>query len=151
MIRPDSTTELEQPGVFPGVSTEVAMKPTRRKFAAEYKLKILQETDQCKPGDVGAVLRREGLFSSQLTTWRREREIGLMQGLDPRRRGPEPPPLEAENELLRKKLARTERKLEEAGVILETQKKLCQLFGMNPLPEVDEYLSSQSSKKPPEE
>lgn len=151
MIRKESTTELEMPGILPVVSTEVAVKPTRRKFSAEYKLKILQEIDHCKPGDVGAVLRREGLFSSQLATWRREREIGLMQGLDPRRRGPRPHPLEAENEMLRKKLARTERKLEEAGVILETQKKLCQLFGMNPLPEVDEYLSSQSSKKPPEE
>lgn len=150
MSRQDSTTELERPGILPVVSTEVAVKPTRRKFSAEYKLKILQETDQCKPGNVGAVLRREGLFSSQLTTWRQERETGLMQGLDPRRRGPKPHPLEAENALLRKKLTRTERKLEEAGVILETQKKLCQLFGMNPLPEVDEYLSSQSSKKPPE-
>jgi transposase len=151
MNRQESATELEKPGKIPVVSTEVVVKPMRRKFTAEYKLKILKETDQCRPGEVGAVLRREGLFSSQLTTWRREREIGLMQGLDPRRRGPKPHPLEAENELLRKKLARTERKLEEAGVILETQKKLCQLFGMNPLPEVDEYLSSQSSKKPPEE
>jgi transposase len=133
------------------VSTEIAVKPTRRKFTAEYKLKILQETDQCKPGEVGAVLRREGLFSSQLSTWRREREIGLIQGLDPRRRGRKPHPLEAENARLRKQLARTEKKLEEAGVILETQKKLCQLFGMNPLPEVDEYLSSRSSNKPPEE
>jgi transposase len=151
MNRQDSATEPERPGKIPVVSTEIAVKPTRRKFSAEYKLKILQETDQCKPGEVGAVLRREGLFSSQLATWRREREIGLMQGLDPRRRGRKPHPLEAENALLRKKLAQTERKLEEAGVILETQKKLCQLFGMNPLPEVDEYLSSQSSKKPPEE
>jgi transposase len=151
MIQQDSTTELERPGKIPAVSTEIAVKPTRRKFTAEYKLKILQETDQCKPGEVGAVLRREGLFSSQLATWRREREIGLMQGLDPRRRGRKPHPLEAENAQLKKRLARTERKLEEAEVILETQKKLCQLFGMNPLPEVDEYLSSQSSKKPPEE
>jgi transposase-like protein len=151
MNRQDSTIELEKPGKIPVISTEIAVKPTRRKFTAEYKLKILQETDQCKSGEVGAVLRREGLFSSQLATWRREREIGLMQGLDPRRRGRKPHPLEAENTRLRKKLARTERKLEEAGVILETQKKLCQLFGMNPLPEVDEYLSSQSSKKLPEE
>jgi transposase len=151
MNQKESATELERPGKIPVASTEVVVKPTRRKFTAEYKLKILQETDQCGPGEVGAVLRREGLFSSQLAKWRREREIGLMQGLDPRRRGRKPHPLEAENALLRKKLARTERKLEEAGVILETQKKLCQLFGMNPLPEVDEYLSSQSSKKPPEE
>ena len=151
MIRQESATELEKSGMIPVVSTEIAVKPTRRKFTAEYKLKILQETDQCWPGDVGAVLRREGLFSSQLATWRREREIGLMQGLDPRRRGRKPPPLESENAQLKKKLARTERKLEEAEIILETQKKLCQLFGMNPLPEVDEYLSSQSSKKPPEE
>jgi len=151
MIRQESATELEKSGMIPVVSTEIAVKPTRRKFTAEYKLKILQETDQCRPGDVGAVLRREGLFSSQLATWRREREIGLMQGLDPRRRGRKPHPLESENAQLKKKLARTERKLEEAEIILETQKKLCQLFGMNPLPEVDEYLSSQSSKKPPEE
>jgi transposase len=151
MNRQDSTTEQERPGKIPVVSTEIAVKPTRRKFTAEYKLQILQETDQCKPGEVGAVLRREGLFSSQLATWRREREIGLMQGLDPRRRGRKPHPLEAENAQLKNKLARTERKLEEAEIILETQKKLCQLFGMNPLPEVDEYLSSQSSKKSPDE
>jgi transposase-like protein len=142
--------KLAQPGVFPVVSTEIAVKPTRRKFTAEYKLKILQETDQCKPGDVGAVLRREGLFSSHLGAWRREREIGQLQALAPRRRGRKPNPLEAEVERLRKKLSRTERRLEEAEVILDAQKKLCQLFGMNPLPEVDEYLSSQSSKKPPE-
>jgi transposase-like protein len=150
MIRPDSTTELEQPGVFPVVSTEIAVKPTRRKFTVEYKLKILQETDQCKPGDVGAVLRREGLFSSNLAAWRREREVGQLQSLAPRRRGRKPHPLEAENALLKKQLARTERKLEEAEIILDAQKKLCQLFGMNPLPEVEGYLSSQSSKKPPE-
>src|SRR4030042_4359658 len=147
MIRPDSTTELEQPGVFPLVSTEVAMKPTRRKFAAEYKLKILQETDQCKPGDVGAVLRREGLFSSHLGAWRREREIGQLQALAPRRRGRKPNPLEAEVELLRKKLARTEKRPETAEIILDTQKKLCQLLGMNPIPEVDEWIFSRSSKK----
>jgi transposase-like protein len=142
--------ELEQPGVFPVVSTEIAVKPTRRKFTAEYKLKILQETDQCKPGDVGAVLRREGLFSSHLGAWRREREIGQLQALAPRRRGRKPNPLEAEVERLRKKLARTERRLEEAEVILDAQKKLCQLFGMNALPEVDEWISSRSSEKPPE-
>jgi transposase len=148
MIRQDSTTELERPVIPPVISTEVAVKPTRRKFSAEYKLKILQETDKCKPGDIGAVLRREGLFSSHLATWRREREIGQLQGLDPRRRGRKPHPLEAENAQLKRKLAQTEKKLEEAEIILETQKKLCQLFGMNPLPEVDEYLSSQLSKKP---
>ena len=150
MIRPDSTTELERPGVFTVVSTEIAVKPTRRKFTAEYKINILKEIDQCKPGEVGAVLRREGLFSSHLTTWRREREIGQLQALAPRRRGRKPNPLEAEVERLRKRLARTEKKLEEAEIILDAQKKLCQLFGMNPLPEVDEYLSSRSSEKPPE-
>jgi transposase-like protein len=142
--------KLAQPGVFPVVSTEIAVKPTRRKFTAEYKLKILQETDQCKPGDVGAVLRREGLFSSHLGAWRREREIGQLQALAPRRRGRKPNPLEAEVERLRKKLSRTERRLEEAEVILDAQKKLCQLFGMNALPEVDEWISSRSSAKPPE-
>lgn len=147
MIRPESTMELERPGVFPVVSTEIAVKPTRRKFTAEYKLKILQETDQCKPGDVGAVLRREGLFSSHLVGWRRERETGQMQALAPRRRGRKPNPLEAENERLRKQLARTEKRLEQAEIILDTQKKLCQLLGVNPIPEVDEWISSRSSKK----
>jgi len=80
----------------------------------------------------------------------REREVGQLQSLAPRRRGRKPHPLEAENALLKKQLARTEKKLEEAEIILDAQKKLCQLFGMNPLPEVEEYLSSQSSKKPPE-
>jgi transposase len=133
------------------VSTEIAVKPTRRKFTAEYKLKILQETDQCKPGDVGAVLRREGLFSSHLGAWRREREIGQLQALAPRRRGRKPNPLEAEVEQLRKKLARTEKRLEQAEIILDTQKKLCQLLGVNPIPEVDEWISSRSSKKSSQE
>lgn len=147
MIRPESTMEMERPGVFPVVSTEIAVKPTRRKFTAEYKLKILEETDQCKAGDVGAVLRREGLFSSHLVGWRRERETGQMQALAPRRRGRKPNPLEAENERLRKQLARTEKRLEQAEIILDTQKKLCQLLGVNPIPEVDEWISSRSSKK----
>jgi hypothetical protein len=96
---------------------------------------------------VGAVLRREGLFSSHLGAWRREREIGQLQGLAPRRRGRRPNPLEAENERLRKQLARTEKRLEQAEIILDTQKKLCQLLGVNPIPEVDEWISSRSSKK----
>ena len=68
--------------------TEVLEKPTRRRFTAEYKLHILREADACtESGCVGALLRREGLYSSHLNTWRRQREEGMLDGLQPKKRG----------------------------------------------------------------
>src|SRR5512136_749017 len=72
---------------------EVVAKATRRRFTAEYKRKILREADACTtPGAIGALLRREGLYSSNLTTWRAQRERGELAGLTPKKRGPAPQP-----------------------------------------------------------
>ena len=70
---------------------EVVAKPTRRQFTAEYKLRILEETDRCsEPGEVGRIVRREGLYSSHLTAWRKTRREGSLKGLTPKRRGRKP-------------------------------------------------------------
>ena len=68
---------------------QVAAKPTRRRFSAEFKLQVLREADQCQPGELGALLRRHGLYSSHLTTWRRERDQGARERLS-RKRGRKP-------------------------------------------------------------
>jgi transposase-like protein len=121
---------------------EVPEKAKRRRFSAKYKLRILREADACtKKGQLGALLRREGLYSSHLTTWRRQREEGSLQGLAPKKRGRKPnknrkskreAQLERENRRLRKKL-------EQAETIIEIQKKVAALLG-NPIesPESDE-------------
>src|SRR3972149_2994005 len=70
-----------------GADTEVVARPERRRFSAEYKLRILREADQCTSGELGALLRREGLYSSHLTTWRRQREAGQLAGRTPKKRG----------------------------------------------------------------
>ena len=81
-------TILQQGVVRP--DPEVSEKPTRRRFTAEYKLRILRLADDCtKPGSIGALLRREGLYSSHLTMWRRQRERGALDGLQPNKRGRE--------------------------------------------------------------
>ena len=95
--------------------TEVTPKARRRIFSASYKLKILEEADQCTiPGQIGALLRREGLYSSLLSTWRRQREQGQIGALSPRKRGPKPSPdtaLVREMAKLRRKNERLEEKL----------------------------------------
>ena len=74
-----------------GNDVEVLAKATRRRFSAEYKRKILREAEACRqPGELGALLRREGLYSSNLTTWRAQRRTGELGGLAPKRRGPVP-------------------------------------------------------------
>jgi transposase-like protein len=109
----------------------------RRTFTAEYRLRILKQADACrKPGEVGALLRREGLYSSLLVNWRRQREQGALQDLRGRRRGPKPravdprvKQLEAENRKLQRKLARAE-------TIITLQKKIAELLGI-PLTPLD--------------
>ena len=110
--------------------SEVLAKPERRRFTAEYKLRILQEAEQCAVGERGALLRREGLYSSYLSKWRRQREAGQMNGLAPRQRGPKADPQAAELTQLRCENERLKRKLQQADVIIDTQKKLAQLFGV---------------------
>jgi transposase-like protein len=112
---------------------EVLAKAQRRRFTLEYKRRILQEADGCtKPGDLGALLRREGLYSSHLATWRQARARGELSGLAPKKRGPKAKAidpnakhilrLERENRRLR---ARAER----AEALVELQKKMAALFG----------------------
>jgi transposase len=102
----------------------------RRRFTAEYKLRVLREADACsRPGEVGALLRREGLYSSLLTEWRRAREAGALEALE-RPRGRRPPhPLEAENVVLRRRAERAEAELEKARRVIEVQGNVSALLG----------------------
>jgi len=115
----------------------VPEKPVRRRFTAEYKLRVLREAERSTgPGELGALLRREGLYSSHLTTWRKQREEGALAGLTPKRRGRKANPdaaLIAENERLRRQTARLAEKLRQAETIIEVQKKLSEILGI-PLP-----------------
>ena len=115
---------------------EVTEKARRRKFSVEYKLRILQLADSCTdPGSLGSLLRREGLYSSNLTTWRRQRDKGILQGLQPVKRGrkpSEPNPLLPEVEKLRKENERLEKRLKRAELIIEVQKKVSQMLGIEP-------------------
>jgi len=120
------------------LDTEVVAKAERRRFSAEYKLRILEEAEACSSGELGALLRREGLYSSHLTTWRRQREAGQLAGLAPKRRGPKPNPEAEELKRLRKENARLQVRLQQAEAIMEAQKKLAQLFGLSSTSESDE-------------
>lgn len=117
---------------------EVAPKAKRRTFSAEYKLRILDEASACRTlGERGALLRREGLYSSHLTNWRRELRNGALAGLKPKKRGRKSDPLVAENAQLRREMARLQAKLERAETIIEVQKKLSQLLGLPTAHETD--------------
>ncbi len=110
----------------PAPDSEVPERAKRRRFSAQYKLRILEEAEACRaPGEVGALLRREGLYSSQLTAWRRARREGSLQALA-KPRGPQGrrrDPVARENERLRQENARLQRRLAQAQAILEIQKK----------------------------
>ena len=109
---------------------ELVEGPRRRRFTAEYKLRVLCEADACsRPGEVGALLRREGLYSSLLTEWRRAREAGALVALG-RPRGRKPPhPLEAENAALRRRVERAEAELAKARRVIEVQGNVSALLG----------------------
>jgi transposase-like protein len=116
---------------------EVPERAVRRRFTAEYKLRILREADACdQPGQLGALLRREGLYASHLTTWRQQRDEATVAGLTPKRRGRKASPdasLAAENDRLRRENQRLAAKLRQAETIIEVQKKLSEILGI-PLP-----------------
>jgi len=118
----------------------VLEKPVRRRFAAEYKLRILHEADRCTAsGQLGALLRHEGLYSSLLSTWRRQRDEGTLAGLTPKRRGRKAnpdAPLIAENQRLMRETQRLAAKLRQAETIIDIQKKLSEMLGI-PLPPSD--------------
>ena len=114
---------------------EVTLKAKRRTFPAEYKLRILNEAAQCRqPSERGALLRREGLYSSHLTNWRRELRDGALAGVRPKKRGPKAAPLALENAQLRCEIEELRAKLERAETIIEVQKKLSSLLGVPPSP-----------------
>lgn len=114
---------------------EVVPKAERRRFSAEYKQRILQEAEACaQPGEVGALLRREGLYSSHLTTWRQQRERGELQGLTPAKRGRKTDPQAAEIARLQRENARLKAQLERAEMIIDVQKKLSQMLGLPETP-----------------
>ena len=114
---------------------EVVAKPTRRQFTAEYRLRVLEEADRCtEPGEVGRLLRREGLYSSHLTAWRKARRKGSLQGLSSKKRGAKPSernPLDAKVRALEAKVARLEKELHTAHTILDVQGKVAGLLGFN--------------------
>lgn len=113
---------------------EVTAKAKRRRFTAEYKRRILREADALvETGGVGEMLRREGLYSSHLSTWRRERERGALDGLAPKQRGRKANPdkeLLAENQRLAREVARLEQRLAQAEAIIDVQKKVAALLGI---------------------
>ena len=122
----------------PHPNPEVVAQAQRRRFTAEYKLRILTEADQAKGvGGVGALLRREGLYSSLLTDWRRERNTANLQALAPQKRGPKSQlnPFATELEQLRRENQRLAEELRKAEIVIDIQKKVAALLGqINPSP-----------------
>lgn len=114
---------------------EVVEKAKRRQFTAQYKLRVLREADTCEAGALGVLLRREGLYSSNLSTWRRQRERGELEALSPKQRGRKAKPTDpvgirlAELERENRRLGQ---RLEQAEAIIEVQKKVAALLG-NPI------------------
>ncbi len=120
--------------------SEVVAKPKRRSFTAEYKQRILQEAEAAAVtrGGLGALLRREGLYSSLLAYWRRERANGIRDALTPQKRGPKSKrnPLQEENLKLQRQVGQLTEKLRKAEIIIDVQKKVAALLG-RPIPEAD--------------
>jgi transposase len=119
---------------------EVVADAKRRTFTAEYKQRILEEADAAaaQPGAIGALLRREGLYSSHLVTWRRERQDAVLKGLTPHKRGPKSKrnPQEDEMQKLRRENQRLTEQLRKAEIVIDVQKKVGALLGW-PLPKAD--------------
>ena len=134
-VSKNGTSSLAAPAG--AASEEVVARPTRRRFSAEYKLRILQEADHGAPGEVGALLRREGLYSSHLTTWRKQRAVGDLAALAAKKRGPKVDPQAVELARLQRELAKLQAKLARADLIIDAQKKLLVLLNQ-PIPEVPE-------------
>ena len=118
-------------GARPMTSSEAqgVERAKRRRFSAAYKLRIVQEAEECtRSGQIGELLRREGLYSSQLSDWRRERAAGQLQRLSEKKRGPKPAVQAAELASLRRENERLKAQLSQAELIISAQKKLAQAF-----------------------
>lgn len=130
--RATGVSPLPAPAAGPA-ATEVVARARRRRFTAEYKRQVLQEADQCtQSGAIGALLRREGLFSSHLTAWRAARTRGELAGLTPKRRGPKAVPVDPRDGRiaeLEREAARWQRRAERAEALVEVQKKVAALLG----------------------
>lgn len=131
-------SELSAAVIAPEV--EVTEKAARRRFSAEYKRRILKEAEACGTGEIGALLRREGLYSSHLTVWRAARERGEIAGLAPKKRGPKVIPLDPRDRKiveLERETRRLQARLERAEALVDLQKKVSLILGIA-LPESDE-------------
>lgn len=116
--------------------TEVVSKPRRKQFSVAERQRILREADACQgSGEIGALLRREGIYSSYLTTWRKQKERGELDGLSPQKRGPKVDPQAIELAKLRRENERLQKKLQQAELIIDIQKKVSQILGI-PLAEL---------------
>ena len=127
------------PGTAPRPNPEVVARAKRRRYTAEFKQKVLAEADRAKgSGEIGAVLRRNGLYSSHLVKWRRERAAGILEGLTPQKRGPKSKthPLSEENQKLRRDNERLADQLRKAEIVIDVQKKVAMLLG-RPFPETE--------------
>jgi transposase len=110
--------------------TEVVVKAKRKRFTAAEKLRILREVEACRgSGEIGALLRREGIYSSYLTTWRKQRELGELDGLSPHKRGPKPNPEAIELAKLRREHERLQERMRRAELIIDVQKKVARMLG----------------------
>ena len=129
-----SNTEVSRP------DPEVVARAKRRRFTGKYKQEILRKADAAvDSGTIGAMLRREGLYSSHLTKWRREREAGVLKGLEPQKRGPKSKrsPMSEENQRLTRDNQRLTEQLRKAEIIIDVQKKVGLLLGW-PIPDLEQ-------------
>lgn len=130
---PSTSTSSEQPDASVP-DPEVTEKKSRRRFTAAYKLRILQEHDACTaPGEIGALLRREGLYSSNIRTWKRQRDEGALHGLKARKRGRKAKkvnPLAEEVARLQRENKRLAGRLRQAETIIDVQKKISEILGI---------------------
>jgi transposase len=128
MVKPKPSQSLPE--------VQVTAKPQRRRFTAEYKRSVLEQVDACtKPGEIGALLRREGLYSSMLASWRQARERGELAGLEPKQRGRKAKPVDARDQRiteLEQQLAKERARRERAEALVDLQKKVAALFGDHP-------------------
>lgn len=148
---PSPASRLPAVGAAGGTpDPEVTERARRRTYTAEYKLRILDEADRCGPGLLGALLRREGLYSSHIGTWRRQRDEGSLAGLAPRKRGRRPAaknPLAVEVARLERELARANARAARAEGLVELQKKMAALLGEE-IPSEEELFEAQRKGLP---
>ena len=135
MPQPDQPPPAAQPA---GRSTEVVVKARRRFFSAAEKLRIVEAADRLGRGELGAMLRREGLYSSLLTDWRRLRATGQLAAEATLKRGPKLNPQVAELKRQQQEIARLQKRLRQAEAILDAQKKMSELFALSQPIEPDE-------------